>query len=173
MNDAKTWLQKIKLCDTKINIKLDELKQLKDMTLKVTPSMEGEVVSGSCNQDRLGNAVAKIVDLQREIDESIDTFVELKRFFMWIIDRLNDANQASVLYKRYFQYMTFEQIACDMGYGYRNVCYIHGRALQAVEKLIAEGGVPDVEGSKKPGEAESGERTASGLRKEESASEVG
>lgn len=157
MNDAKTWLSKIKLCDTRINIKLDELKQLKDMTLKVTPTLEGEVVSGSHNQDKLGDAIAKIVDLQREIDESIDTFVELKRFFMWIIDNLDDANQAKVLYGRYFQYKSFEQIACEIGYGYRNVCYIHGRALQAVEKLIAERGVPDVEGGKEQTAAETGE----------------
>lgn len=144
MNDAKTLLSKIKLCDTKINIKLDELKQLKDMTMKVTPTLEGEVVSGSHNQDKLGDAIAKIVDLQREIDDSIDTFVELKRFFMWIIDKLDDANQATVLYKRYFQYKPFEQIACEIGYGYRNVCYIHGRALQAVERLIAETEIPNV-----------------------------
>ena len=151
MNDAKTLLSKIKLCDTKINIKLDELKQLKEMTLKVTPTLEGEVVSGSHNQDKLGDAVAKIVDLQKEIDDSIDTFVELKRYFMGIIDRMDDTNQATVLYKRYFQYKPFEQIACEIGYGYRNVCYIHGRALQAVEKLMMERGVPNVEGGKKPG----------------------
>lgn len=151
MNDAKTLLSKIKLCDAKINIKLDELKQLKEMTLKVTPSLEGEVVSGTHNQDKLGDAVAKIVDLQKEIDDSIDTFVELKRYFMGIIDRMDDTNQATVLYKRYFQYKPFEQIACEIGYGYRNVCYIHGRALQAVEKLMTEGGVPHVEGCKKQG----------------------
>lgn len=139
MNDAKVFLSKIKLLDTKINIKLDELKQLEDMTLKVTPAMEGEVVSGSHNQDRLGDAVAKIVDLKREINDCVDKFVELKRFFLDIIDQLNDMNQIEVLQKRYFQYKTFEQIACEMGYSYRNVCIIHGRALQAVERLLQKG----------------------------------
>jgi DNA-directed RNA polymerase specialized sigma subunit len=45
-----------------------------------------------------------------------------------------------VLHKRYFEYKPWEQIACEMGYSYRNVCYIHGKALQAFEALM-EGAV--------------------------------
>lgn len=152
---AKEYLSQIQLFDVHITNMLDELKNLRDMTTKITTTTEGEVVSGSHNQDRLGDAIAKIIDLEKEIDSMIDTYVDYKKFFINIIRKVNDPNQANVLYKHYFQYMSLERISCDMGYTYRNVCYIHGRALQAVEALVMEGGASFVEGCKKQREAES------------------
>ena len=43
-----------------------------------------------------------------------------------------------VLYKRYIEYQSFERIAVEMDYTYRNVHYLHGRALQAFDKVLEE-----------------------------------
>lgn len=140
MCKAKTYLRKIELADAHINNRLSDLHALRSMATKITATISPVSVSGSGGQDKLGSAVAKIVDLQNEINAEIDRFVDLKRKVGAILDCLEDPDHVKVLHKRYFEYKPWEQIACEMNYSYRNTCYIHGKALQAVEELLEGGG---------------------------------
>ncbi len=135
---AKAYLQKIRLYDVQINSKIEELEKLRSMTTKITPTLSGDVVSGSRSQDKLGDAVARIVDLEAEIDRRIDTLCDLKRNAMELLDKLQNPNHYEILHKRYFQFKSLEQISVDMGYSYRNICYIHGKALQAMTVVMNE-----------------------------------
>ena len=138
--DAKAYLKQIELCDINISSKIEEVDKLRELATKVTSTLKADVVSGSMNQDKLGDAVAKIVDLQDDINKSIDRYIDLKNEIGKVIEKVTDADQAAVLYKRYFLYERWEQIACEMNMTYRNVCYIHGRALQTVDGILtAEG----------------------------------
>ncbi len=140
MCDAKAYLQKIELLDAHINNKLNDLHMLRTLVTKITANISPVAVSGSGNQDKLGDAVAKIIDLQDEINRKIDTFVDLRREISAKLEQIGDADFVKVLHKRYFEYKPWEQIACEMNCTYRNVCYIHGKALQAVEALLEGGG---------------------------------
>ena len=135
---AKNYLQKIRLYDVQINSKLEEIAKLRAMTTKITPTLSGDVVSGTRSQDKLGDAVARIVDLEAEIDRRIDALCDLKREAMQLLDKLQNPNHYEILDKRYFQFKSLEQISVDMGYTYRNVCYIHGKALQALTAIMNE-----------------------------------
>lgn len=135
-NEAKEFLEQVKLCDTHINNKLEELSSLKDMVTHITSSLGGEVVSGGSNQDKLGDAIAKIIDLENEINNAVDAYIDKKKQVGAVLDNLTDPDQIKVLHKRYFEDMTWEEIACAMHMTYRNVCYIHGRALQAVSEIL-------------------------------------
>jgi DNA-directed RNA polymerase specialized sigma subunit len=136
MADAKAYLQQVKLYDTHINNKLEELARLKTLATQVTSSIKPVPAFGSGNSDKLGNIVAKIVDLESEINEAVDVYIDKQREISRMLEKLEDADQVAVLHKRYFEYMPWEQIACDMHMTYRNVCYIHGRALQEMERLV-------------------------------------
>lgn len=136
MTDVKRYLQQIRLYDSHINTKLDELQHLKEMVTRITPTLKDDVVSGGGSQDKLADAVVKIVDLEAEIDQEIDRYVNAKQEISSVLDGIVDPDQLQVLHKRYVQYKTFEQIACDMNMTYRNVCYIHGKALLAVNEII-------------------------------------
>lgn len=136
MCDAKAYLQQIKLHDARIERNIEELDNLRSMTTKITATWKDDVVSGTGNQDKLGAAVAKIVDLQTEIDKDIDAYIDMKRSVWDLLNRIENPDQLQILYKRYFKYEHWEQIACEMNMTYRNVCYIHGRALQAVSELL-------------------------------------
>lgn len=139
--NAKEFLQQVRLCDTQINNKLEEVANLKDMVLNITSSVGGEVVSGGGgSQDKLGDAVAKIVTLEGDINKLIDSYINKKNYIRSVVDRLKSSDQIDVLYKRYFCYKTWEEIACEMHMSYRNVCYIHGRALQSVDAILKEEG---------------------------------
>ena len=136
MRDAKAYLRKIELLDAHIHNKISDLEALKSLVTKVTATISPVCVSGSGNQDKMGDAVAKIIELQDEINRKIDQFVNLKREVSDLLERIEDPDQVKVLHKRYFEYKPWEQIACETGYSYRNVCYIHGKALQAASAVM-------------------------------------
>lgn len=136
--DAKAFLQQVELFDNHIATKLEELDKLKALTLKITTSLKQDVVSSSGNQDKLGDAIAKIVDLQAEINKSIDEYVDRKREVNKVLEKVHKPDHFAVLSKRYLLYESLEQIAYEMHMTYRNVCYIHGDALKAVGEILKE-----------------------------------
>ena len=136
VNEVKEYLEQIQLCDKKINNMIEELSRLNALAFKVTSSLKQVAVFGSGTQDKVGDAVARIVDMQREINSEIDNFCDKKAEVRAIINQVKDPDQLDVLSKRYLLYESLEQIACEMGFTYRNVCYIHGRALQTVAGLM-------------------------------------
>ena len=140
--DAKAYLRKIELLDVHINNLLCDLHQLQTMVTKITATISLVAVSGTGSQDKLGDSVVRIVDLQNEINRKIDKFVDMKREISAVLEAIPDPDQVKVLHKRYFEYKPWEQIACEMNYSFRNVCYIHGKALQAVDAIL-EGGVKE------------------------------
>ena len=138
MGDAKAYLQQIKLHDARINRNLEELDNLRAMTTKITATWKDDVVSGTGNQDKLGAAVAKIVDLQTEIDKDIDAYIDMKRKVWDLLNGIENPEQLQILYKRYFNYERWEQIACEMNWGIRHTTRIHGYALVAfAERMMA------------------------------------
>lgn len=138
MPNPKEYLKQVKLYDTHINNKLEEIDRLNDLVRKITASLSFDPIHGSGNQDKLGNAVSCLIDLREEVNKDIDAFVEKKHEISMVINQITEPDQLRVLYKRYFSYLTWEQIACDMHMSHRNVCYIHGKALQAVGKILEE-----------------------------------
>ena len=137
--DAKGYLRKIELLDANINNRICDLQSLKSLVTKITATISPVCVSGTGNHDKLGDSVAKIIELQDEINRKIDKFVDLKREVSDLLEQIEDPDQVKVLHKRYFEYKPWEQIACEMNYSFRNVCYIHGKALQALEAVMKGG----------------------------------
>lgn len=134
--DAKKYLMQVERYENLITTKLEEMDRLRALITKITSSWKDDVVSSSGNQDKLGNAIAKIVDLQSEINDTIDEFVDRKREVSSVIEKVENPNQLAVLTKKYLLFETLEQIAVEMNMTYRNVCYIHGEALLAVADLL-------------------------------------
>lgn len=143
-NAAKRYLQQIRRLDTKINRDIEELHRLKAMVTKITPTLKQDVVSGGGTQDKLAEAMSKIIDFEEEINREIDCFVDARKAVTATIDKVEDARLHTVLNMRYVQFKTWEQIACYMGRSYQWVCKLHGTALQVVEKIIENSGENDV-----------------------------
>ena len=139
MSEAKEYLEQIKWYDVLIDSKLEELTTLNSVVKRITPVMNTTGGgSATSNQDRLGDTIAKIVDLQEEINRDVDMFVDRKREAAKLLKKITQAEYFQVLHKRYVLYESFEKIATEMNYTYRGVCYVHGRALQAFDKVLRE-----------------------------------
>lgn len=135
MTSAKAFLMTVQMDDTKIEAKVIELQKLKSMVTKITPTLT-DTGGGSGSLDKFEKTMAKIVDLQNEINDSIDSYVNHKKQVSELLDKLSDPDQYKVLHERYILGKSFEQISCDMHMTYRNACYIHGKGLQAFQELL-------------------------------------
>lgn len=135
-NPVQEYLLQVKLCDAHINNKLEELAHLKALATKITTTLKQDNVFGGGFGDKVGDVVSRIVDMEKELDRDIDAFVSKKKEVKSVIEKVTDPDQLNVLMKCYILHESLEQIACEMGFTYRNVCYIHGRALQAVEAVM-------------------------------------
>ena len=138
MCKAKDELEKIAIEDALIDSKLEELARLKSMATKVTSAMSGEAVSGSRSGDKLANAVARIIEMEAEIDRLVDSYVDRKKFLAGLVDRLPKAEWISVIYGHYYQGKSYEKLAEEMGYSRRNVCYLNGDAVAELDKMLRE-----------------------------------
>ena len=137
MRNAKEYLSQIRRYDEMIDSLVDEANKEYSKLTRITPVLKADVVSGGRHGER-ENGIAKYVDLKDEINRTIDQYVNLKREASSLLAKVSDINHYKVLHRKYILYETFEQIAIDMGYSYRNICYIHGRALQAFAKILQE-----------------------------------
>ena len=133
--DTKQYLSQIERLDKMIQNKLSEIYQLKTMACSVTVSNEKERVQTSSDKDRLGSTVAKIVDLEKETDRLVDSFIDKRNHIISQIDGLDNVDYYNVLSMRYVGRDTYEEIANKTNWSIRKVFSMHGEALKEFERL--------------------------------------
>ena len=127
---AKEYLNQAYWLDRRIDSKLEQLSALRDTATKTTAVMDGEVVSHTRNVHSLQDVIAKIIDMQEEINSDIDALVDLKRDIMRTIREIEDPEAQTVLELRYLCFKRWEEISVIMNYSVRRVYQIHDEALE-------------------------------------------
>ena len=130
---AKEFLNKIRHIDMMIDCKLEQTSNLRSRLTSINVTM-GERVQSSLDPDKFTNTISKIVELEKEINDDIDKLVDLKSIARKAIDSLDNDIEKMVLYKRYFENKTFEQISVELNYSWRRIHQFHGDALKKLER---------------------------------------
>ena len=136
---TKEYLGQISRLNRMINNKLTEIAQLKDMAVSISAPQSGEKVQTTPNFDKIGTKYAKIDEMERKIDGMVDELVDKKEKIIQQIDSMEDENTYNILFARYIEKKTFEVIATEMKYSWRQVVRLHGTALKQFEKKYGEG----------------------------------
>ena len=135
--DVKEFLMQYKLIDDSINAKLDEIKELRSLAAKLSPSLSGESHSVGTFSDRVGRTAAKISDLETEVNERIDRLLETKAAITAMINSLDDILLQNLLERRYILGFSWEKIAEDMNYTPRHITRLHNKAIARLEQLYS------------------------------------
>ena len=136
---TKEYLGQISRLNRMINNKLTEIAQLKDMAASISAPQNGDRVQTTPNFDKIGTKYAKIDEMERKIDGMVDELVDKKEKIIQQIDSMEDENTYNILFERYIEKKTFEVIATEMKYSWRQVVRLHGTALKQFEKKYGEG----------------------------------
>lgn len=137
-SQAKKFFQEIRNIDKQIDVKCEQLEQLKALATKVTATMSDISVKPSGVSRSMENSVDKIIMLQNELNADIDRLVDLKREANDIIRKIPNEKYRRVLESRYLLGKTWESIAVGLGITYQGVCKLHGKALQEAEKFFPQ-----------------------------------
>ena len=118
-----------------IKNKQDELERLKCMTVSGS-KYDKEYIQSSSDPHRVENLLLKIIEFRKDIESDISRLIDLKKEVISLIDRLDNADEIDVLYKRYIYFHSWEQIAVDKNISIRHIYRIHGQALASVSKIL-------------------------------------
>lgn len=129
--DAKTYLKQLEDRNMEINQKLEEIKDLKVMAGLFGSMHDGERVLASADGDKIPKIVAKYVDMEKEVDEEIDRYADLKHKITIEIRGLKKKLYIDILFKRYVEFKDFKEIAFETDYTYGYIRNQHKYALHA------------------------------------------
>ncbi len=132
--ETKEYLQQIGRYDRLINNKLVELAQYRSMACSVSAVRNDERVQSSPSYDTMDKIVSKIEQMENEIDMLVDRYIDNKRIIISQIDSMADEMTYQILFSRYVEQKTFEKMAIEMNYCYKQIIRRHGKALQEFEQ---------------------------------------
>ena len=116
---------------------LDHLAEIRAMAERITPAYGGSG-GGSHEDDKLGAAVARIIDMEDRVSDSIENLEATEREVTKVIDAVKDDIQRAILYERYINGKTFERIAVSLSYCRRQTIRLHGLALMSAGEAMIE-----------------------------------
>lgn len=129
---AKEYLGQAYRLDQRINSKLEQVLSLRDLTTKATATMSDMPGGGSRNVYKMQDIIAKIIDLENEINADIDQLVDLKREMVATIKSVTDPECQTLLELRFLCFKTWEQIAVEMSYSIQHIYRLRDKALKMV-----------------------------------------
>ena len=129
---AKEYLNQAYWLDRRINSKLEQLSSLRDMATKTTSIMSDDVVSRTRNVHSMQDVIAKIIDMQAEINADIDRLVDLKSEIMHVIKAVRNPEHQTLLELRYLCFKSWEYVAEQMGYNVRHIYRLHDEAVEQI-----------------------------------------
>ncbi len=127
---TKEYLEQYRTLNLMINAKMERARLWRQRAEYVSPSGEGGTPGKI--RDRVGDTVARIADLEREINADIDALVDLGRKISDKIKSVKQDKQRQILELHYLNGFSLDDVAERMHYSYRQVCRIHAQALSEI-----------------------------------------
>ena len=132
--ETKQYLGQISRLDRMIKNKISEISQLRELSMSISAITIEEKVQTSPNFDKIGNSCCKISEMEEKLNILIDEYVKKKNEIISQIENIEDEISYEILFARYIEKKTFERIATDINYSFRNTTRLHGKALRIFEE---------------------------------------
>ena len=127
--DKIKYLKRYINLDREIDRKLEEVARLRAKLTRVTEVYTAEPKGGGSIRGKTEGIIAKIVDLEKEIDADVDRLISIRDNIKTIIESVEDDRERLLLQYRYLEGRTFEWIAAEMNYSWRQIHRLHSQAL--------------------------------------------
>ena len=135
---AKEYLLQAKFLDMRINSKIQQVEALNDLATSASSVLTGMPRNPNKATSKMADAVAKIVDLQAEINHDIDELVDLKKAISYTIKAVPSPELQTLLEKRYLCFQSWEIIAVDMNYSMQHLFRLHDKALKEITAFLPD-----------------------------------
>ena len=129
---AKQYLNRVRRIDKEIEALLRLVQRTRESLETVTQNYDSDGAQSTKNPHKYD----RLVELESLVDAKIDQQIALKAEILNTIMQLEDRRQRLVLMEYYVEMKTFEQVAVDIHYSWRQIMNIHGHALKEVQRTL-------------------------------------
>lgn len=133
---AEKFLNQLYRLDNMIKSDKDELEELNCLATSISGNMTQERVQTSASNDRTTDIISKIIDLEKQIEEEIKTFIDLKKEVRGVINEVADVDEKLFLRYRYIHFYQWKAITSQMKCSNTQVQRIKDRAIESVEQIL-------------------------------------
>lgn len=126
---AKQVLQEYRQLERRVSEKTERLAALMASATRANSSTEATRVSGTGARSRVEQAVITIIDLESQLDKSIDQKNAQRHAIQNAIDAMKDEREARLLELRYIDGRSWASVMTRMGIGETYSRVIHESAL--------------------------------------------
>lgn len=130
---AKQWLNRARRIDREIRTLEEVITSTTERLESVTQSYSGDGAQSTKDPHKFD----RLVELESLVNEKIDEQIQIKTEILEAISQIRDRRQRIVLTEYYLNMKTWEQVAVEINYSWRQVMNIHGRALQEMQRIIS------------------------------------
>lgn len=129
---VKQYLRQAYNLNSLIYSHIRELEQLQTLLTNypINDLTKPRVQGGNINNDRINGIVARIIELEKQITDEVDGYIDIKTEIHRIIQSVSDPTERLILRCRYLEFMTWESVAECVNYSLKQVYRIHGEALK-------------------------------------------
>ena len=133
---TEEYLNSIQTYEKRIEIKTMELCRLKTMSNNVRKSnLDERVQNNTQSKDSVGDAVAKIIDLEKNVDSVVDEFIRKRNEIIKKLDGIKNVQYHQVLSLKYINNQTYKEIAELLGCSIMQINRIRQKAILEFEKM--------------------------------------
>lgn len=127
-----SYLKRYRRIIQRIDRKYQEIQQWHDRA-GLKAMQYSDMPKGGNGDNPIESAVEGIFEIERQIRDELTELSKLRDNMYKAIMSVDDDTLRLLLELRYIDGKTFEQIAVDMSYSWRNVIRLHGRALECID----------------------------------------
>ncbi len=127
---AKEYLNQIRALKHKIDHRQEQIDELRASVAYPGAIDYAKDKIQSSNKRNMDDIVACYLDKYDLLEKDMSTYIMLKDKIIREVENLDNISFSNLLYKRYIEFKSLEQIAVEMCYSYDRTRHMHGYALQ-------------------------------------------
>lgn len=136
---AEEFLNRIATYDSLVEGKINEREKLWLLATKITVPTDREAIQTSGVSDKVGNIGAKLADIERELDDLIDEYIDIQKECISVIEQLSDNPiHYNIIHKHYVLYKSFAEISLEENYSYDGIIKAKNKALSRIDAILQE-----------------------------------
>lgn len=131
--EKKQYLRRYQTAKRRVGMIQEEIEELRSS--KTSPVGLGDGMPHGSGTSDLSGYAARLDELLRELEAEKEMQMVTYREIRQQIGMVPDPTEQEILSRRYLIGQSWEKIAVEMGYSYRNIIRVHGYALKHFELL--------------------------------------
>lgn len=132
VSSKKNYLNWIRTSRPDESAILDEIRMLREKKMSASVSMGDGMPKGSGGGD-LSAYAARLDELERKLSDHARRYYEAREYLEYDLHRMENPIERAVIRRRYLLGESWQEIADEIGYTFRQTTRIHGAALQHIE----------------------------------------